>query len=478
VIRTLLVVAVLTLSFTQARSQAGGFTEGDLWLYTPAATGISSSDGGWKHIDPLSGSVSQLMGFDHTQQAVGAGCFDPYRKRLVFYANIDGVQFGDKKLWAVDAAGNTHEMVNLAGVIHDMAPTGDGRIYLHRGSELIQWLDQANRLRDLLDDTGTVPFTLPGVSGYPFRGMVYDPGENALLIAAGGGASANCAQTDRICVRKLPLSADGTRVVGPVTSAQFDVDTSSSSENPVGWSRGPAGAYLLVVDTNSNATQSRMLLVDPVAPSISAFATNSNTFAAATNGGTWSSVLGKAVILDTGNDVLRSFSLGESSSGTVLTVAGEVSPNGSSGETVSLIEIDRSTTTCDGAFVPFGDGLVGTGGLTPALRAEGCAAPGEVTTAHIENAVGGAMGWLVFGITEAAMPYRGGVLYLWPADIAWPVALGGSAGVAGEGSADVVAPWPNDPAITGTVLIMQAGFMDVAAAQGWALTQAVLVEVG
>lgn len=476
-LRTALCLCLLTgLASAQA---AGDFTTGDLFLYTPAATGISSADGGIIRIDPLSGTTTLMVQFDHTLSSHGAICYDSYRQRLVFCADPDVPSA--YKLLMMDGTG-VLTSIGYEGISFEaLAPTGDGRIYMHPGSDAVQpfrYLDAANQMNILWDASGTAAFTVPGMVGYQATGVIYDAGENALFIANRSSTNGKCpgGSSTEINVFKAPLSPDGSQVTGTVSCSQFDVDLASGGESPVNWSRGPAGMLMLVVDTNSNAQQSRMLLVDPVSLAITSYAANSNSFAAATNAGSYSNVLGEAVILDSGNDVLRAFALGETGNGTILTTPGEVSSPGSSGETATLVEV--APGACAGAFVPYGTGLAGTGGDVPEFSMSGCAVPAGAIAAHVDDVVGGASGLMLFGTAAASLPFKAGTLLVAPIFLTLPITVGGAPGVAGAGSVDLPTALPNDPLLSGFKLYTQIGFQDAGAIENVSLTNAVLMEIG
>ena len=60
---------------------------------------------------------------------------------------------------------------------------------------------------------------------------------------------------------------------------------------------------MLVIDNNSCDSIGRMQLIDPVTLTVTPFASNGYLGAGATNAGTWSSIRGEVVILDTFSDV-------------------------------------------------------------------------------------------------------------------------------------------------------------------------------
>jgi len=93
----------------------------------------------------------------------------------------------------------------------------------------------------------------------------------------------------------------------------------------------------MTLDNNNSLALPRMARINPATLSATPFATNSNPFSGATNAGCFSHTRGQMLILDTFEDLLRGFSAGDVGSGTEL--APGISPPGSSGETVSMVEI-------------------------------------------------------------------------------------------------------------------------------------------
>ena len=475
-----LTAAALAWPITGALAQVGGFTDGDLYLYSTQVTGPTSADGGLVHIDPLSGQTAELQHFVHSSLLTGAATFDPYRKRLLLWADLGGSndQYG---LWMLDAAGHAEQALSTIKQWGGLSPTGDGRVYLlnpYTGTQPFRWIDAANRQHDLLDETGTHPFSFSGIFNHPKSAMTYDAGTNALFVVHTGNVGAGCSGGSAVglTLRKLPLSADGTRVDGPVLCTEFQVDAVQATETPVNWSRGPAGTLMLVCDNvNLTSAMPRVVLVDPVSFSVTTFAeTGPYPGAALSTAGVYSSVLGGAVVLDTLGNVLRRFVLGESGAGTVITPTGPLSANLGSGEVAHLLEIDNGP--CTGAFVPLGQGLAGSGGAVPALLASGCAALGSPMGLALRDVLGGSLGFLLVGVTPGQQPYRGGTLYMAAAELAVPLQAGGPAGVAGAGALDLSFGLLSDPALAGITLLLQAGFLDAAAPQGASLTQGLRVE--
>lgn len=471
-----LVPACLWFGCSLAFAQGGGFTAGDLFLHSPAIQGLSSVHGAIVKIDPAKGVSSIFVDTVTTQSQQGAMAFDPYRQRLLFCAGL-GTTSDPKRLYAADGAGNLADLGFVNSSFSSLAPTGDGRVYLRtfQPAAPYAYLDAVNRLHTLLDATGTAPFMIDGNSGFDVRGMIHDAATNALFVASPGGSTCAGGVVNRVNVRKLPLSPDGSRVVGPIGCAQFEVST--SGETPVGWSRLPDGRLLLVVDTNSNGVEPRMLAVDPATLAISAFASNGNLAAAATNAGTWSSALGKVAILDTGNDELRAFGAGEVGAGTVIALTGvPVSSSGGSGEVASLIEIEPSS--CQGAWLAYGAGKKGAGDFVPRLYGAGCPDVGGAFSLMIDDAVGAAPGVVFAGFAKSNLPLLGAALLTFPIALQVDLVLLGAPGAAGAGSLTLPVVLDANPSLAGISVFLQGLFADAAASHGVAFTQGLELTIG
>jgi hypothetical protein len=472
-----LVVGVLCSLFLTAlaSAQGGGFTSSDLYLYSPAIQNISITGGALVHVDLVAGTATILVDTAATITSQGPMAFDPYRQRIIFCGSV-APSNGPIRLYAVDAAGELGDLGIADKTLINLSPTGDGRIYMHdvdTPSQPLKYLDAAGVLHTLMDATGTFPYLVNGSAGYDLRDMIYDAGTNALFVASTttcpGGA------VGRINVTKLPLSADGSRVVGPEGCSQFEV--SSSGEIPVGWSHGPAGQLMLVVDTNTANLEPRILLVDPATLAITVFATPGSFFGApAVNAGTWCTSLNKAVILETLTDVLRTYGPGDSGAGTTLAITGTLSAPGSSGEVATLREIPPSS--CEGGWYPYGTGLAGTGGFVPSLIGVGCPQIGNAFSLQIAHAVGGATGLLFVGLTPTGKPFKGGNFYVGGVVLQLPLSLGGALGVGDAGGSTLPAGLPNDPLLEGVQVYLQAVLHDAGAVKGASLSNAVQMEIG
>ncbi len=467
---------IVAITLATASASAQGFTQGDLFLYTPAATGISSSDGGVFRIEPSTGTTTLIVDLDGVEQWSDAMAYDPFRDGLLFTGRIGGVLM-PKLLWLSDAQGNTQSLGFSGESFRCLAPTGDGRVYYRTDGPAgrVHFLDATNQKQQLMDAAGAQPFEFVPGQTFHYTVMAYHAPTNS-LFAAGRQNQPDCSggAATGVLVRRATLSPDGTRVVGPVLCGEFEV--SSSGEQPVGLSVMDDGDLLLVVDTNSNAEEPRMVRIDPVSVSMSMFAANGGyAFPAATNAGTYSSVLGKAVILNSGGDDLRSYASGQTGAGTVFPTTMAVSPAGSSGEVASLIQVRGAP--CLGSFATYGDGLAGNGGFEPSLTATGCPVPGSTINLHAASVVGGAPGVMVLGVAPAAVPVFGGTLLVTPS-LTLPIAAGGAPGVPGAGSLMLPVGIPSNPALSGAVLYFQMLFADAGAASGLSFTGGLAMTIG
>ena len=311
---------------------ASDFLPGNLFLHSPGLPGVIGA-GGIVRIDPYSGAVSTFLGFPGQGGLgyPGALAYDSYRDRLIFTAQMD---LNDPvKLWLADGNGGLTDLGAVPIQYDKFAPGAGGKIYMASASAgPYGYLDASNVYHTLLDASGSAPFVPPG----DVSRMLYDAGTNALFMASSSLSPWSCGSNLNLNVHRVRLSSDGTRVVASDDCFQVVV-APGGDNNPVGLTRGPGQTLLLTVDDNSGGALPRMNLIDPQTLAVTPYASNSNVAAAATNAGTYSSALDKAVILDTGANVLVAFGQNEVGPGVVLTLPDTVSGQGS-GETATLIE--------------------------------------------------------------------------------------------------------------------------------------------
>jgi DNA-binding beta-propeller fold protein YncE len=127
--------------------------------------------------------------------------------------------------------------------------------------------------------------------------------------------------------------------------------------------------------------------------------------------------------------------------------------------------------------VPFGEGLAGSGGLTPVLTGIDEPLLGGTTTIRIWNGLGGAPAFLVVGLKEASIPLAGGTLHVAPFIILMGPMMG-TPGVAGAGKFSRSFAIPNDSALVGGSVYFQGLVMDLAAPSGFAIANALRTIVG
>jgi len=299
-----------------ATADGPNFRVGDVYLLL---TDYPSYQDAIVQIDPVTGEYVTIGAFP--TGATRTLTYDAFRNRLVYL--YSGSTPG---LRAMDAAGSITQLAPGIANPTLVAARGDGILYLwYQWGVGFSYLDPADVLHDLLDETGTGRFTLgPGTK---LDELIYDLATNSLIGFVGdytGGYPAQCAQADRSCAVKIPLTADGTQVAAEVTAVQVDV--SPSFERPVGSGYAPGNAIFWVVDTNSNDAEPRLQLLDPATMSASTFASNGPYIgAASTTAGTYSSLRGQGIVPHPTAGDLRAFSLGESGDGTSF-AAGVLSP--------------------------------------------------------------------------------------------------------------------------------------------------------
>ena len=467
-----------------AVAQSSGFHEGDLFLYS---TGISSPGyvgAGILRVDPVTGTgsvfVPTLGGY--SANYVGGMAFDTYRQRLVFSSAIGGPY---EHLFFADGNGNVQNIT--AGLFPSgvsltaLAPTGDGRIYCTPGfgaNEPLQWLDAQNTLHVLFASDGVTPMRIDGTSYYSIDGMIYDPGTNALFVASTTPAPGF--PQAAVNIRKLPLSLDGTRVVGPVGNVQFEISAAppaaSSGEAPRGWSRGPNGQLALLVHCIDNEVLPRMLLVDPVTSAVSVFGSCGQSTQpgawAVTTGGVYHPQLAKFLLVDFWNATLRGYSQGSTGgNGSVIATT----PVATSGYWINAAVVPDDG--CTGGGSEYGTGLAGTGGVVPHLGSTGCPDVGKTVTVRVEQAVGGGFGLLVLGSAPASLPVFGGTLLVAPIDATAIFSCSGTPGVSAAGAFALPLPVTN-PALIGQALYLQACLLDAFAVQGLAITNGLRLVFG
>lgn len=127
--------------------------------------------------------------------------------------------------------------------------------------------------------------------------------------------------------------------------------------------------------------------------------------------------------------------------------------------------------------MPYGAGLAGGGGFVPELAGVGCPRIGLPYSVRLTGGLGGSIAVLAFGDAPAVIGVFGGFLWTAPIVLTVGVGLGGSPGIAGDGSFQL--PFAlTSPALVGLRVCCQAGVLDPAAPQSFALSNGLEIVVG
>ena len=119
---------------------------------------------------------------------------------------------------------------------------------------------------------------------------------------------------------------------------------------------------------------------------------------------------------------------------------------------------------------PFGQGLAGSGGITPRLSLGGCPVLGSMATLETADVLGGAPGLWLIGTERVEIPLLRGVLYAGSG--AWSLAhvAGGTPGQPGTGTASHAFTLPIAPSLIGRRYVAQAFYADPGAPRGVSFT--------
>ncbi len=141
------------------------------------------------------------------------------------------------------------------------------------------------------------------------------------------------------------------------------------------------------------------------------------------------------------------------------------------------LAVNGDITPCAN-FENYGTGLAGSGGFVPTLTGLGLMRIGDTVTVKIEDGLGGTAGFLVMGFARAEIPLYGGTLLVQPPFIVYPITLGGTAGVAGEGNLSLSSPIPDDPQLIGITIDLQSILLDPGAVRGLSMTRGLEACIG
>jgi hypothetical protein len=326
-------IAIAALA-SLAAAQSGGFTPGDL-IFSTGGPQAPFPDGGTgiASINPISGQISVIVDFFSGGTLPQGVAYDAFRDRVLFSGvPFNGAQLG---IWATDSLGVLQLLHSNNSLQYSLvSPASGGRVYYQAGGVAFappfRYLDAMNVEQNLLDATGATFFNPPWAN--VSTAMTYDAPTNSLIVAMRGSANSICSGSDQnyVVVRRLPLSADGSRMIGPETCAQYQLSTSFSLNTPIGIGNMSNGHVLLAINPNSNSVLCTFLEVDPQTLNISFYASPGTLQAGiAMLNGTFSTVHNKGVCIDPLAHVLRLYAAGETGNGTVLATSAPISPAGS-----------------------------------------------------------------------------------------------------------------------------------------------------
>ena len=459
--------ALSLLAAAPALAQTGPWKDGELLVGTSKpVTGATVI----YRIDPATGHGAELLtGYypvGYTQQF----SYDPYRAAVLANVNLPPDPYWYGRLWKIAPNGAAVPIPALDGKsLRAITPIGDGRVYLQENFSAwvagpLQYLDANDALHTVMDASGTAPFQ------FAVEHLVYHAPTNALVATTSNWWSYNDCAPSGASVFRIPLSADGSQVAGPITCNSY----ASSNEEIMSLDYLPGGKLLMTVASGAFFSGEKLVTVDPVTLAIAPWAVQP---VGDVNGGYWSAKIGKAIVLDDGSNVLRTYTAGSTGPGPVLATDVPVSDFTSGyAPTDSMWELDVLGPACQGYADVYGAGLAGKGGIVPVITAAGCPDVGSPFSIAIASGLGGTSGILALGPAPASIPLFGGTIHGSPA-ASFPIALGGAPGVAGAGSLAIPVTIA-DPAMAGVATFLQAGLIDVAAPQLVSLTSGLQIVIG
>jgi hypothetical protein len=468
-------LAAAAILAPSATSQTGPWTDGEILVRSELQP---SGQRAIFRVIPETGATAVLTTAQQWGGWAGAMTFDSWRGGLLCNMSMPPDGTFTPRLWLVSHDGTAAAMPGFTGDLKALASAGDGRVFFIRytgatqGPQTIEYFDAQDVIQTLKEADGVTPFQAD------VEHLLYDAPSNALIgCSSAQWAATHCSPIGNSLYR-IPLSADGLRVDGPMTCTS--IPTSLIYGDLMGLDHLPDGSVLVPTASAFLGASHGILSVDPVTLAAGTWAQPQQYDV---NGGFWSARLGRAVVhANSGSawwepDGLRTFSAGEASYGAHIPTSLPMPVGGGYSPAEIVAEVDLNGPTCDGFQIPYGTGLAGKGGYVPLLGVIGCPDIGSLFTISINSVVGGAGGMLFVGLSPASAPFKGGTFLV--GGIAAQVALvvSGTPGVAGAGSLALPAMLPS-PVLAGLNLYLQAGFADAAAVKGVSLTNGVQFQGG
>jgi hypothetical protein len=462
-----LALVVASLLLAPAAAQTGPWTDGEFVVH-------SSIGGAFKifRVVPDTGAAEVLTTPLYNGGWSGSMTFDSHRGGLLANISLPPDGTFTYRLWLIAHDGTAAAMPGFSGSLRALASTGDGRVFFIRhsgaaqGPQTVEYYDANDVIQTLKDVDGVTPFQIE------VEHLLYHASSNALIGSSSGWWSATDCVVGSSSIYRIPLSADGLQVAGPVTCAGLG----SGTANIMTLDTMPNGQVLATIASGEVPSTSRLKTVDPLTLASADWA---DPWQGDIDGGVWCQRLGKAVIHAAGPLGYRlfTFTAGQTGWGDELPTSQPVAGWGGYSPADSLFEVDLNGPGCDGFQVPYGTGLAGKGFYVPLLGVIGCPDIGSLFTISINDVVGGAAGMLFVGLAPAALPFKGGTFLVGGVAAQIPVTVGGTPGEAGAGSLALPAML-TDPILSGVNIYMQAGFSDSVAVKGVSLSNGVRFQGG
>lgn len=468
-LRSLAGCSVITLALglslaPTAPAQTGPYQDGELLLESIVG-GVQSL----RRLVPETGASAALVTGVNFAFTPGSLVFDPFRGGVVASLSLPPDGALNYKPWVIAHDGGAVALPGLVfTALRAMCPTGEGQLFFQRAdgsATAIEYYDAGNQLHTLLDVGGVTPFALK------VEHMLYDAAGNALIATVSYTSFGTSCQFGLNSVYRIPLSLDRTQVQGAVTCASW----LTQQERINGLDALPGGFMLITLDSSLPNVDGRIALVDPSGPGVSAWASPGPTNL---RGGCYSTRLGQAVVFDDFFSVLRAYDFAGTGNGQVLVVDTPFDqPTGGPNAVERMIDIDVLGPACDGFHATYGAGLAGSAGFVPKLAALGCPDVGDTFSVIIDDVLGAAPGIIFAGLSQIAVPFKGGTFLVGGIALQLGLQAGGVPGDAGGG--DLAFPVLLDlPVFIGVDLFVQAGFADAGAVHGASLTNGLRIQAG
>lgn len=469
------VALLLAASLLSAASsaQTGPWTDGEILVRSQVQP---SGQAAILRVNPETGETAVLTTTQYWGGWAGSVVFDAWRGGVLSNMSLPPDNTFLFRLWLVSHDGSAAAMPGFTGSLRALASAGDGRVFFIRhtgasqGPQDIEYFDANDVIQTLKQADGVTPFQAD------VEHLLYDAASNALIGSSSAQWAATHCTTALGSLYRIPLSADGLRVDGPMTCTSLP--TSLLYGDIMSLDQLPDGNVLVTTASGFLGSPTLMLSLDPVTLSVSIWADPEQYD---TNGGFWSARLGRAVIHANSGAAwwepsgLRSFGPGQVGYGAHIATSLPLPVGGGFSPSEIVNEVDTNGPGCLGFQLPYGAGLAGTGAQVPLLGVIGCPDIGETYTLSINSVVGGTTGILFGGLSAAAVPFKGGTFLVGGLAVQFPLLLPGTPGVAGAGFLAIPVLLTN-PILSGVSIFTQAGFADAQAVQGVSLTNGLRIQ--